>query len=195
MSPAPGSPATLNPLSDAAQSTLLLIDWQQRLFQAMPADAGSNALRQTRLLTKVASLLGVPVIATRQYPQGLGPIVDALLTELPPDAPVADKTAFSCLACAPVQQALIAGRRPQVVLAGMETHVCVLQTAHDLIAHGYQVFVATDAVCSRAPSNIAQGLSRIGAMGATLTNAESVVFEWLRDAQHPQFRAVSALLR
>ena len=145
-------------------------------------------LRNTALLLEAATRLSVPVMLTEQYPKGLGPTVPDLAAKLPPGATRIEKTAFSACGALPLS-------RPQVVLAGMEAHVCVLQTALELAAAGREVFVVGDAVCSRTPANYANALDRLRASGVVLTNTESVVFEWLRDAAHEHFRALSKLIR
>jgi nicotinamidase-related amidase len=170
----------------AADSALVVIDVQDRLAATMPArDA---LVRATGILLDAAALLGIPVAVTEQYPKGLGGTVAELAHKLPADCARVDKTAFSACRLLPLT-------RPQVVLAGMEAHVCVLQTALELAAAGREVYVAADAVCSRSEANRANALTRLEAAGVVVTNTESVVFEWLRDAAHPQFRAVSKLIR
>ena len=182
-------------LADAGASLLLLIDIQPRLIRVMPPEAGARAIRQSALLARAAELLNVPVVATRQYPSGLGPLADELLAALPTQATVVDKSCFSCFAATDVAQRILESGRRQIVLAGVEAHVCVLQTAYDLLVHDLDVHVAADAVCSRAPDHAQNALSRLRSVGVTISNAESIVFEWLRDAAHPQFRQISALLR
>lgn len=173
-------------LARANDSTLVLIDIQERLANVMPArDA---IVRSAGILLEAADRLGVPVVATEQYPQGLGPTVAELTAKLPADAKRIEKTAFSACGALPLA-------RPQVVLVGMEAHVCVLQTALELAASGREVFVVADAVCSRTEANRANALARLQEGGVMVTNTESVLFEWLRDAAHEQFRAISKLIR
>ena len=182
-------------LLDENESLLLLIDLQPKLSRTMPEALAARMLKQSTLLAKSAGLLGVPVIATRQYPQGLGPLAAEISASLPAETLLVDKTCFSCASAPEVAERLQSSARRQIVLAGIEAHVCVLQTAVDLLDQGFEVHIAADAVCSRSPEHLANALSRLGRMGAVLSNSESVVFEWLRDALHPQFKAVSALLR
>jgi nicotinamidase-related amidase len=108
---------------------------------------------------------------------------------------VLTKTSFSCCEAPGFLGTLDRERRPQVVLCGMEGHVCVLQTALELHELGWQVFVVEDAVCSRSPVHQGNALERMRQAGVIATNTESVLFEWLRDASHSQFRAVSALVK
>jgi nicotinamidase-related amidase len=183
-----------SPLLLAAQSQLVVIDIQARLAAAMGERDRDRVIRNASVLARAAGLLSVPVIATEQYPKGLGPTDPVITAALPEGSAVLDKTCFACDGVEAFRSALVAGRRPQVVLAGMEAHVCVLQTALQL--HGaYQVFVAEDAVSSRNPDHHRNAMARLAHAGVIVTNTESVLFEWLRDASHPQFKAVSALIK
>jgi nicotinamidase-related amidase len=173
-------------LARAADSSLVVIDIQERLAAVMPArDA---VVRATGVLLEAAARLDIPVFVTEQYPKALGPTVADLAAKLPASATRLEKTSFSACAALPLA-------RPQVVLAGMEAHVCVLQTALELAACGREVFVVADAVCSRADANRENAFDRLRAAGVTLTNTESVLFEWLRDSSHEHFRALSKLIR
>lgn len=179
-------------LCDSSRSRLLLIDLQERLLAAMPEDELARVQRNTGRLIEAARMLGVPVDATLQYPQGLGSIVAPLDGLLRPEDGRSEKTAFSC--CADDN---LVGRLSEadIVVCGAETHVCVLQTTLEMLAAGRTVFVVADAVCSRDPQLKTNGLERMRAAGAIVTNHESVLFEWLRDSRNPQFRAVSRLIR
>jgi hypothetical protein len=143
-------------------------------------------LRNARILIDSAALLSVPVVVTEQYTKGLGPTVAALAA---PGSVRFEKTCFSS-AAAPLHP-----ERPQVALAGMEAHVCVLQSALELRAAGRDVFVVEDACCSRAAANHANAMRRLAAAGVIVANTESLLFEWMRDARHEHFKAISAMLR
>ncbi len=173
-------------LARAAGSALVVIDIQERLAAVMPMREA--VVRATGILLEAAARLDVPVLVTEQYPKGLGATVPGVACKLPQGTPRIEKTCFSACAALPLT-------RPQVVLTGMEAHVCVLQTALELVAAGREVFVVRDAVCSRTEANYSNALARMQAAGVILTNTESVIFEWLRDAAHEQFRAVSKLIR
>ncbi len=175
-------------LACAGDSLLVLVDVQERLAAAMDPVVFAAVLRNARILVQAAQLLGVPAEATEQYPRGLGPTV-ADLAEVLGEVRPRQKTCFSC---APL---LEAAARRQTVLVGMEAHVCVLQTALELRAAGRQVFVVEDACCSRRAENHANAMHRMRAAGVVVTNTESVLFEWMRDARHEQFKAVSAMLK
>jgi nicotinamidase-related amidase len=173
-------------LTRSADSALVIIDIQERLAAVMPEREA--VIRKAGILVEAAARLGVPVIVTEQYPKGLGPTAPELAASLPAEAVRVEKTAFSACDSLPLT-------RPQVVIAGMEAHVCVLQTALELVAAGREVFVVADAVCSRAGANSANALTRLQMAGVVITNTESVVFEWLRDANHQHFRDLSKLIR
>ena len=181
-------------LCDHAAGQLLLIDIQQRLVAAMPEAIAMQVSRNSAILARAARLLDVPLHVTRQYPKGLG----ELLTEVREaigNSECCDKTSFSCCGEAGFTGALKQHDRPQVIIAGMETHVCVLQTAFELQEQGYAVFVVEDAVCSRRKLNHENALRRLAQVGVTITNTESVVLEWLRDAKHPHFKTISGLIK
>jgi nicotinamidase-related amidase len=187
----------LNPASlcDPIQCQLLIIDIQERLAAAMVPETRDAVLKNTSLLLQGASLLRVPVVRTEQYPQGLGPTEKVLLEHSPEQAKGFEKTSFSCCGTEGFCETGLDPERKQVVVAGMETHVCVLQTAIELQQRGLQVFVVADAVCSRSDANRSNALERMSKQGIVITNTESVLFEWLRDAGHEHFRTISRMLR
>ncbi|MGP8244480.1 MAG: hydrolase [Bryobacteraceae bacterium] len=182
-------------LARAADSVLVMIDVQERLAAAMLPEARQAVVRNNRILVRAAACLGVPILVTEQYPKGLGPAVAELTEVLPAGARRLEKTCFSCAGSEPFLTALDASRRSQVVLAGMEAHVCVLESALELRGGGREVFVVEDACCSRKRENHANAMCRLRAAGVVVTNTESVLFEWLRDARHEHFKTISALLR
>jgi nicotinamidase-related amidase len=146
------------------------------------------------LLARVARLLGVPVIVTRQYPMGLGDSVPEIAATLADIAPV-DKVTFSCCGEPAFTRRLRETARHQVILAGMETHICVAQTALDLRAEGYAVHVVADATCSRRPDDHRVALDRLMAAGVVVTSAESVIYEMLGCAGTDEFREVLELVK
>ena len=174
----------------ADDSVLVVVDVQDKLLAKMPTAAALVA--SVGFVLDVANLLGVPVRATEQYPKGLGPTTADIARRLP--QPVPAKTAFSCCGADGFTAELTLTGRRTVVLAGMETHVCVAQTALDLLAGGFAVFLPVDAVSSRFDLDHTTALRRLEIAGAVLTTAEAVAFEWVRDAAHPQFKAVSKLV-
>ena len=182
---------TSAPRLSALNSTLLVVDVQDKLLAVMPDAAG--LIRDVGFLLDVANLLKVPALATEQYPQGLGPTNSELVRRLPGERP-AKVTFSSCGAPGLVTQLRQRGR-PNIVVVGMETHVCVLHTTLDLLADGLQVFVATDAVQSRFRLDHDMALRRLERAGAVLTTAEATAFEWLGGSDHPQFKPVSRLVQ
>jgi nicotinamidase-related amidase len=171
-----------------ATSVLCVIDVQERLVPAV-AD-GDRVVARCERLAEAARLLGVPALVTEQYPRGLGPTVPALARVLPA---ALVKSSFSCCGSAGFVSALPPGAGAAVV-AGLETHVCVAQTALDLLAAGFAVFVAVDAVSARHAIDHEVSLRRLESAGAILTTTEAVLFEWCRSAEHPQFQAVRKLV-
>jgi len=176
-------------LLTASSSMLLLIDLQARLVPAL-ADGPGVVARAARL-AEAAGLLDVPVVATEQYPAGLGPTVPELAAF--PSVTLA-KTSFSA-AGDPGFAGLLPDSASQIVVAGCEAHVCVLQTVTDLLSSGHEVFLAADAVGSRFAADGELGIDRARRHGAQIVTSEMVLFEWLRDASHPKFRDVQKLLK
>ena len=174
----------------ASGSVLVVIDVQEKLLAKMPL--GAELVRTTCFLLDVANLLNVTVLATEQYPKGLGPTTLEIAKRLP--TPPAAKTTFSCFGSAEFRDQLGETGCKVVILAGMETHVCVLQTALDLLSEGLTVYLCVDALASRNPPDYNTALQQMTNAGAVPTTAETVVFEWLRDAAHPQFKAISKLV-
>ena len=176
-------------------SALLIVDVQTRLAGAMPTVVRTTVLRNACILIDAAKALGIPIVHTEQYPHGLGPTEAELNERLTGVARRLEKTAFSCCGAEGFDAAACADSRTQWIVCGMEAHVCVLQTALELHTRGLEVFVVADAVCSRTDANHANALDRLRQAGIVVSNTESVLFEWLRDASHPQFKALSALIR
>ena len=179
--------------SAASLSQLVFIDMQTRLSAVMPTDPVQSVIKYSRILRQSAELLDVPVLITEQYPKGLGNTLPELAEGLQ-QAALIEKTAFSCLA-EPKFERHLTRDRSQIILAGMEAHICVLQTALDLVASGKQVFVVEDAVISRNPAHKSNAIARMREAGCIITNTESVVFEWLGKAEGDVFKAISKLIR
>ena len=171
----------------AARSMLLLIDVQERMLPAVRdhAEVTANILR----LLGAARRIGVPVAAVEQYPQGLGPTTPAIAARLPEGA-IGAKRHFSSVA-ARCLASLPGADRAQIVIAGVEAHVCVLQTALELMEEGREVYIVADCVGSRRESDRELALARMRQDGAHIVSREMVVFEWLGEADTPLFRDVS----
>ena len=179
-------------LIDKDAAALLVVDVQARLAPAVRD--GERVVERTRLLLEAARQLSVPVIVSEQYPRGLGH-TDERLGELPPGTTVIDKTAFSCLREPRLRAYLDRLGRGQIVLCGMETHVCVLQTALDLRHAGWEVFAVADAVGSRTEASRRLGLERMRDRGIDIVDSEMVAFEWLERAGTEAFRKLMPLIK
>jgi isochorismate hydrolase len=150
-------------------------------------------VKYTRALVGAAKELGLPVLATEQYPKGLGPLIPEVKDILP--SPPLEKVHFSCGADPAFAAALEKTGRRQVIVCGMETHVCVFQTVRDLLSHGYEVHVCSDAVSSRTEEHRRTGLDLCRQAGAIVTTAETAIFDLLHQAGTAEFKKVSPLVR
>ncbi len=170
------------------ESALLLVDVQARL---LPAIADHDTLvAHCDWLVRAAKDLAIPMLCSEQYPQGLGPTVPELRAHFSDDA-IIGKTAFSC-AAEPACLSRIEGlNRRQIVIAGIEAHVCVLQTAIELRQRGLHVFVVADAVASRNPDDVELALARMSDAGVIVVSREMAVFEWMQRAGTDSFRHIS----
>ena len=173
-----------------SDSVLVVVDVQERINAVM---ADQAHLARIAALVEACTLLGVPVVATEQYPKGLGPTVTELSGLLP--APPLVKDTFSCAREPAVRAALEATGRRQAIVVGIEAHVCVLQTALDLVAAGCQVHVPHDAVSSRRPVDKEWALRRMASAGVVVTTTESALFELLERCGTDEFKAVSRMIR
>lgn len=176
------------PLMRAENSTLVLIDLQERLVPALLG--GQGAVSQTARLLDASPALDVPVIRTEQYPKGLGHTVPELASN---SATTIAKLEFGAATLPEFLDVLPPGRA--AIVAGCEAHVCVLQTVLALLDAGRQVFVVEDAVASRTAESKAAGLRRMAAHGADIVTTEMVIFEWLGTAGHPKFKELTALIK
>ena len=189
--PARPDPRTL--ALDRKEAFLLVIDIQERLSAAMPVAERAAFEKNVQTLIKAALRLGLPIIASEQYPKGLGPTV-ASLRALLPEAPL-EKLEFSCGAAKPVARKIMQSERTQAIVVGMEAHVCVFQTVRDLLRGPYAVFLPQDAVLSRTEANRGVGLRLCEKAGATVTSTEAVLFDLLGVAGTPEFKELSPLIR
>jgi len=176
-------------LLTAESAVLVIIDMQERLMPAI--HDGDTVVARAVRLAEASRLLDVPIRATEQYPAGLGPTVPPLADY--PQATLA-KTAFSAVAD-PGFHDLMPGGVSQIIVAGVEAHVCVLQTVLGLLPGGHRVLLVADAVGSRHPDDRDAAIARARQHGAEIVTSEMVLFEWLRDSQHPKFREVQKLLK
>jgi len=175
-------------LHSSQRVQLLVVDIQERLIGAVRTSAG--VLRQVERLIDAARLLEIPVHATEQYPKGLGRTLPSIAGRLPGE-PV-EKLRFS--ACVPEVRDRLEMTRA-VVLVGIETHVCIAQTAAELVAAGFRVVLPRDAVSARHELDHETAIARMAAMGVTVTTSEALLFEWIESAGHPQFKAISRMVK
>ena len=183
-------------LLKATDSQLLIVDIQEKLAPAIH-DAAAAVANNRRLLA-AAVQLKVPVVVTEQYVRGLGPTVAELqpwLQDATVDVEKIEKIHFGACGEPGFVAGLQARQRPQIVITGMETHVCVLQTALGLLAAGFSVALVADAASSRTPENKAAAIARLQAAGAQIVTTEMVIFEWLERAGSDDFRALLPLIR
>ncbi len=179
-------------LLDRNRSALVIIDVQEKLFPHVHEP--DRMLARIDLLIFAAKLLEIPLLLTEQYPRGLGNTIEEIRKVLPEIQPLT-KTDFSCVPAPGFAERLSSMHRDQIVLAGIEAHVCVAQTALDLASRVDKVIVVADAVSSRRPLDAQIALRRMEQSGLTLSTAEAVVFEWLRRAGTEEFKAIQPKLK
>jgi len=175
----------------SGQAVLAVIDIQGKLASLMHEK--QDVFDNTARMIQAAGVLGIDVICTEQCPEKLGVTIPEISEHLNV-APIA-KLSFSCCAQETFGEALKRTGRSQVILAGIETHICVYQTARDLLDGGYEVFVLIDAVSSRTKANRQLGLDRMRQAGATLTSVEMALFEMLGVAQGDQFKQIARIVK
>jgi nicotinamidase-related amidase len=180
---------------DATNSLLLLIDVQERFEKAIPAiSADQPCGKNCRLLLKAAALLHVPRLITEQYPSGLGATLPHLL-EVAPEVTRFGKMHFSCVDDAVIFQALQRHQRPHVIICGIEAHVCVLTTVVDLLARGFNVTVAGDALASRQEQHVPFAINAMRDCGAVVVPTETIIMRWQRQAGIGCFKELAQLIR
>jgi len=179
-------------LLERNRCVLVLIDFQEKLFPHVYEY--QRVLARIDLLLCAANLLQIPLLLTEQYPKGLGNTIEEIRKALPQVQPL-EKMDFSCVQAAGFKERLSSLQRDQIVLAGIETHICVAQTAMDLVSKGERVFVVADATSSRRPLDAQVALQRLEQSGLTVTTTEAVVFEWLRRAGTDEFKALQPKIK
>lgn len=178
---------------DIDNCVLVVVDVQEAFRKAIPDFA--ETLSRIAIAIRGFQLLGRPIVVTEQYPKGLGRTAEELLLSLPEDALFVAKSTFSSFADPKFVAELEKFQAKQVVLCGIEAHVCVSQTAHDLVAAGYQVHLLTDCVASRYQHDREAGISKMLASGVVPSSMEMALFEMMRDSRHEKFRDVQALVK
>ena len=173
---------------DRNNAALLIIDIQERLAVVM--DKIERVVRNTLHLGELAKMLNIPVVVTEQYPKGLGKTLPEIQSALPASLPI-EKVSFNCCGEESFNEQMKRLGKKKIIVTGMETHICVLQTSLGLIQAGFDVHLVTDAVCSRTKANWRSGLELIRDAGGVLTNTETVLFQILGVAGTPEFKAIS----
>lgn len=181
----------MNTLS-AENSLILIIDIQDRLVAALDKDIiVTNAVK----VASAAKLLSIPVLLTEQYPKGLGHTVPQLQEVLPENSEVVEKTFFNALLEDGMLDRIKSYVKKQIVIFGIETHICVHQTASALVEAGFDVYVIKDACASRSKYEFKQGIDAMQANGVKVSCVEIALFEWLKGAKNPKFKEVQALIK
>lgn len=178
---------------DTNNSILFIIDIQEKLTKA--GFKGKDAAHNMAKVVKAAQILNIPTIVTEQYPKGLGTTDEEIKNNLPQHAVTVEKAAFSAMTESGVKKFFEDKKQKQIVLGGIETHICVLQTAMDLIQQGYKVCILEDCSSSRHEYEHNTGIELLKQAGAKIVCTEIVLFEWLRTSKHPRFKEVQALIK
>ena len=177
------------------KAAVILVDFQDKLFDAMTPDRKEKTLKNALLLLELARVTKLPILYTEQYPEGLGKTIPPIQEKLPEGAAPFEKIEFSCWRAEGfAQQFRFLGARGAILL-GMESHVCVLGTALDMLAEGITVHVPRDAVLSRTVENLETGLDLMDRAGAVITSTETIIFQFLERAGTGQFKAMAKLLK
>ena len=177
---------------ETSSSILVVVDFQGKLARIV--HESEAVINNARILVEGMNILGVPIIATEQYPQGLGHTVPEL-AEVYGEIPVIEKDTFSCCGDPVFMEEVNRLGRRNIILCGIETHVCVYQTAQDLIENGFDVHIVTDAVSSRTEANKHMGIRKMESLGGIPTGTEMVLFELLKVSGTEKFKAVSKLVK
>lgn len=178
---------------DRNRTALVIVDIQEAFRNVIPEF--DRIVSRAKIALRGFQILNLPIIITEQYPKGLGRTVDELLDIIPNDFEFVEKTAFSSCGARPFQEQLRATDVSQVVLCGVETHICVNQTAHDLLTEAFEVHILNDAVGSRHEQDKATAISKMNMNGAVPSCVEMALFELLRDAKHEQFKEIQNLIK
>ena len=176
---------------EAGTSIFAMIDLQEKLVPSVAEQ--DRLLARAQVLVEGAKALSIPLVVTEQYPKGLGNTLASLKELLPEETPIVEKSSFSCWAEEGFRSAV--GQKRTLVLFGVETHVCVLQTALDAVYAGHEVIVISDAVSSRRESDRAEGLAFLRENGVRVMSSEMLLFMYMRDSKHPSFKSVSKIIR
>ncbi len=177
---------------DIGKSVLLIIDIQEKLIRS--AFNNEKVENRASILAKTASVLGIPVIVTEQYPKGLGSTIEPIKNVLPENTAVLEKTCFNAFAEKNILETFKKLKRKHVIICGIETHICVFQTAEWLAKNGYEATIIADACGSRSEYEHVLGLENLKDF-AKIKTTEMVLFELLKTAKHPNFKELQALIK
>ncbi len=174
-------------------SLLLIIDVQEKLLNAV---FNKDTLKKhAEIMVKAAAILHIPAVITEQYPKGLGASVDVIKNVYTKPAAYFEKTSFSALENPDIINTIVKSKKRQIVVFGIETHICVSQTINSLVEKGYEVYVISDACGSRSELEHNAGIDRIKSNGGKIITTEIALFEWLRSSKHVKFKEVQSLIK
>jgi len=176
-------------------SVFVVVDMQEKLVAAMDGQEASRMISRQKIMLAAARELQIPVIVTEQYPKGLGRTVADMASLLHEGIPHIEKTSFSCFGEIAFRKEIERRHFKSLVLMGMETHVCIQQTAIDALSRGFQVFLPIDTVCSRNSLDSSISIDLMRQLDIYVTSSESLLFSLLRDASHPAFKKIVSLLK
>jgi len=180
---------------DVSQAALVVIDVQEKMLGAIKSDPLDDLRRQITKLIRTAALFDAPILYTEQYPNGLGGTDGVIKDVLPESAAYFEKTTMSCWRDDLFKTAMQATKREHIILVGVETHVCVLQTALDMMKVDYDVFIAADACGSRFENEKATAIERMRHAGIVVSTTESLMFEMVGRCDHPQFKSFLEIVK
>lgn len=178
---------------EKSQTALVVVDLQEAFRSPLPDFAEITVL--TSIAVRGFSLLEIPVIVTEQYPKGLGRTAEEILLSLPETAAIIEKTSFSSCGADPFREKLQELNAKQILLCGIEAHICVNQTAHDLLSEGYQVHLLQDCISSRTTHDKHTGIEKMRLSGVIPSNVEMALFELMRDSRHEKFKEIQQLIK
>jgi nicotinamidase-related amidase len=176
-------------------ATLVVVDMQEKLMSAMPEAESGLAVKNVKILLEAARILNIPIHVTEQYPKGLGSTIGEIKESAGEEFHPIEKLVFSCARSPEFMEELKGFERSSVILCGVETHVCVLQTAIDLVNDGYRVYVPADAVVSRKELDWEKGIELMDKAGAVVGTTEAFLFQLLERAGTDEFKQISKLVR
>ncbi len=178
---------------DIENTLFVLIDIQERLVAML--NKQEPIMKATSRLASAAAIMNIPTVLTEQYPQGLGGTIFDIKSVVTEDTPIIEKTSFSAMQTPEFAEVIKSYGKKNIVIGGIETHICVYQTVMDLISEGFNVVVAKDACASRSSDCFKNGIQLMKDAGATISNVETILFELLKSSKNPYFKAVQALIK